>query len=35
MNTIKTIEDVIIVLDNIVQESKERNSPLGYFAALY
>lgn len=35
MEPIKTIDDVLKALDDIIQESKENNSPLGYFAALY
>ena len=35
MNTIKTIDDVIKTLQNIIDESIKNNSPLGYFAALY
>ncbi len=37
MSTIQvnTIDDVIALLDNIISDSKIKNSPLGYFAALY
>ncbi len=35
MNEITTIDEVLSALDQIVQESKEQYSPLGYFAALY
>ena len=31
----KTIDEVISILDNIIVESKNNNSPLGYFAVLY
>ena len=35
MNTINTIDDVIKTLQNIIDESTENKSTLGYFAALY
>ena len=35
MEPIKNIDDVLKALDEIIEESKENNSPLGYFAALY
>lgn len=35
MKSIKTIDDVLAALDRIIEESKENQSPLGYFAALY
>ncbi|TCI94394.1 DUF5995 family protein [Tenacibaculum sp. M341] len=35
MKTITTINDVINVLEDIIQESIQNESPLGYFAALY
>lgn len=35
MKPIRTIEDVIINLDDIIAISKTKNDPLGYFAALY
>ena len=35
MEAIKTIDDVLKALDQIILESKENQSPLGYFAALY
>lgn len=35
MEPIKNIDDVLKAYDKIIQESKENNSPLGYFAALY
>lgn len=35
MTSIQTIDDVIEILDNIIQQSKTNNDPLGYFAALY
>ncbi len=35
MKPIHTINDVIAILDDIIQQSKTDNSPLGYFAALY
>ncbi len=35
MNPIHTIDEVLAALDNIIQESKDDQSPLGYFAALY
>ena len=35
MNTINTIDDVIKTLQNIIDESIENKSTLGYFAALY
>lgn len=35
MSRISTIDDVLDALDQIIQESKDFNSPLGYFAALY
>ncbi|CAM1346196.1 DUF5995 family protein [Tenacibaculum crassostreae] len=35
MKPIHTIDDVIIVLQDIINESIENKSPLGYFAALY
>ncbi len=33
--TIKTIDEVIGILEDIIQESIDKNNPLGYFAALY
>ncbi len=30
-----TIDDVILILEEIILESIENNDPLGYFAALY
>ena len=33
--TITTIDEVIAALDQIISESKQNSSPLGYFAALY
>lgn len=35
MKPIKTIDDVLAALDQIIEDSKENQSPLGYFAALY
>ena len=35
MKTIHTIDDVIATLEDIINESIENKSPLGYFAALY
>lgn len=35
MNPIHTIDEVLAALDHIIQESKDDQSPLGYFAALY
>ncbi len=35
MTTIRSIDEVITILEGIVQESKKHNDPLGYFAALY
>ena len=35
MKEITTIDEVLSALDQIIQESKEQSSPLGYFAALY
>jgi len=35
MKPIKTIDDVLQALDDIILESKDNSSPLGYFAALY
>jgi hypothetical protein len=35
MQPIKTIDDVLTALDEIIETSKEMSSPLGYFAALY
>ena len=35
VKSIQNIDDVIIILENIIQESKINNNPLGYFAALY
>lgn len=35
MKQLKTIDQVIIELDEIIQESIDTSSPLGYFAALY
>ncbi|WP_442265264.1 DUF5995 family protein [Tenacibaculum sp. ZS6-P6] len=35
MRTINTIDDVINTLENIITESKQTSSTLGYFAALY
>ncbi len=35
MKSIRTIDDVIVSLDQVIDESKENNNPLGYFAALY
>jgi len=35
MNQIKTIDQVIAELDDIIQESKDKSSTMGYFAALY
>jgi len=32
---IKTIDEVIAILENILIESEKNNDPLGYFAALY
>lgn len=31
----KTIDEVIVLLEDIIQTSKKEESPLGYFAALY
>ncbi len=33
--SIKTIDDVILILDNIILETETTNNPLGYFAVLY
>jgi hypothetical protein len=30
-----TIDEVLVILDSIIEESKIHNNPLGYFAALY
>ena len=30
-----TIDEVILILDEIIEENKEKNNPAGYFAALY
>lgn len=35
MTTANTIDEVISILDNIITTNKEKNDPLGYFAALY
>lgn len=35
MQPIKTIDEVITALDQIIETSKKDSSPLGYFAALY
>ncbi|WP_075341699.1 DUF5995 family protein [Tenacibaculum agarivorans] len=35
MKTISSIDDVIQILQDIIDESKQNKSPLGYFAALY
>jgi len=35
MKPIRTIDDVITDLDQIIEASKQNSSPLGYFAALY
>jgi hypothetical protein len=35
MKPIRTIDEVIAALDHIIEESKQNESPLGYFAALY
>ncbi|WP_299245464.1 DUF5995 family protein [uncultured Aquimarina sp.] len=35
MEQIRTIDDVIVSLDNIILKSQTNNDPLGYFAALY
>ena len=35
MKKITTIDEVLSALDQIIQESKEQSSPLGYFAVLY
>jgi len=37
MNTLKinSIDEVIVLLDDIVSETEKNNNPLGYFAALY
>ena len=32
---LKTIDDVISTLEEIIVESEQTNNPLGYFAALY
>ena len=32
---IKTIEQIIDALNEIIIDSKKKNNPLGYFAALY
>lgn len=34
-NDINTIEDVISILEEIIQDCEKRNDPLGYFAVLY
>ncbi len=31
----KNIDEVLATLENIIEETKQENSPLGYFAALY
>ena len=31
----KTIDEVITFLDEIIEKSKNENSPIGYFASLY
>lgn len=35
MKQAKSIEEVIDILEEIIQDCKKENSPLGYFAALY
>ena len=35
MKELKSIDDVIDVLEHIIDESRENNNPMGYFAALY
>src|SRR5690606_36496574 len=35
MKELKTINDVLATLDNIIQETEENNDTLGYFAVLY
>jgi len=35
LHRLHTIDDVITTLDTIIQECKQSNDPLGYFAALY
>ncbi|MDT0643490.1 DUF5995 family protein [Zunongwangia sp. F363] len=35
MRKLKTIEDVLAELDEIIKISEEKNDPLGYFAVLY
>lgn len=35
LNTINSVDDVIVVLEDIILEAKVKKSPLGYFAALY
>jgi len=35
LKQIKNIDDVIGILEDIIQQTKRNNNPLGYFAALY
>lgn len=35
LQEITTIDEIILLLDKIILETKKENSPLGYFAALY
>jgi hypothetical protein len=35
MESMNTIDDVLLALDHIIEESQENQNPLGYFAALY
>lgn len=35
MKELKTINDVLVILDDIIQETEEKNDTLGYFAVLY
>lgn len=35
MTTANTIDEVLLILENIITTNKEKNDPLGYFAALY
>ena len=35
LNQIKTIDEIIDLLEEIIQESEKNNDTMGYFAALY
>lgn len=35
LDQVKTIDDVIAILDTIIHDAEKNNDPMGYFAALY